>query len=334
MELCEEDEREPSDALYSHSSLAGWEQSLAERVASQKQAVEANKANREALQQAKGLFEASSYEEQCGKVKASRYSWLDRDPGLLTKRPGYSRIQSTARGGPRRNIRSSISSISTVLANSIFRRGQEKDQGEAKGDIPLSTIDEGAIARPDPIAPRAKGDGWGGVRPRSSWFPDLTFGPLVSPVSSPGKQYLRPLQLLQNPQSLDKDLWVDEMEVQEDKATARSEEQDDSIRKLRVRFPSYLPKPSRDRHVSAVSPDEGTTVTYTKTSAEGRPTSTKQSLHIIRRNGGLLLAFLLVIAMTTFVAVIGTQAIRHASTFSPSPANGTYTALSSIPVTN
>lgn len=336
MDLCEEDERESSDALYSHASLAGWERSLADRVASQKQAVEASRANQEALQQANGLFQTCSHQEQRSKAKTLRYPWLDRDPNFITSRPEYSRIQSTARGEPRRNIRSSISSISTVLANHIFRRGQERIQEEGKAVIPLNTIAEDTVARPAPAAPRPTGDGWGGLRPRSSWFPDLTFGPLISPVaSSPSKQHLRPLQLLQPSQPLDRDPWVDEvggLDVeQDDDASLSVEEQDDSIRTLRVRFPSYLPKPSRDRHGSPASSDQGTTVTYTRNSAEGRPTSTRQSLQIIRTNGGLLLAFLLVIGMASVVAFIGTRAIRHASSFNASTGKGTDAVLPSIP---
>lgn len=310
------------------------EQSLAGRLESQKRAEEVMAANKQALQQSQGLFtqragEGKDEDKDTVLNEANeRLSWLRHS--RTRSKPAYSRIQSTTRGGHQQPVlRSTVNRMSTILASYIFGNTRRAGDKAETASIPLGTIGERSLPRPSPLAIRGKGDGWGGLRPRTSWFPDVVIGPLISPRAT-APTLLRPLRLQSSAGVDDESAWVDEEEPEKD-CRPPTDAANEPIQKLRVNFPSYLPKPSRDRRyrlsegTAASDADESVFVRYSRTSAEGRPSTTCWPASLrrsLRLNSGLFLAFLLLVSITAVVVIITTSVIgrplQNSSSAAPS----------------
>lgn len=305
----EEDILEP---VYTQAALSGWESSLMERLEEQKKGEEARKANQEALQQARGLFLFSREVEEdkdADFVRKQPPLWLDKVP--FEKSAGG----DNGHTGNSNTIRSTLETFANMFKR--IRKEEHEHIRLAISGIPDATL-------------HLKGDGWGGVRTRSSWFAEYPLGPLASPTSTSSKPLLRSLQLqpiLSKSNTKEEDVWIDidedELLVNDWKEQHEMDTSRDniSIQKLRVRFPSFLPKPKRSnkRPVSSQSDmnltQEAIMVKYTDTSAEGRPLSrknkTSQFVSFLRNHGGLLLAFFLIIGVAAFVAIIGSKAAQR-----------------------
>jgi hypothetical protein len=249
-----------------------WEKRMVERLESRNTAAELMEANQWALQQSDGLFQSKQSaslqlpEDMTSKGR-SLSPFREEHPDPVQRKTVYSQIQSTTRGGPyRTTMRSTMARVSMFLGN-LVPTWQVK---EPRDDNRMTTIKgDDHLSRPDAAAPKGKGDGWGGLRPRSSWFPDMHFGPLKSPTASvPAySTHLRPLRLQSFYTHIkdEEDSWIDE-EYEDQEATEQKpsmEAQEVPIKKLRVKFPSYLPKPGRDRRTSQDATEDAMVVEYT-----------------------------------------------------------------------
>jgi hypothetical protein len=304
-----------------------WERRMTERIEVQKKAADLIASNRQILRESEGLFKKSANEE-VAEANDEKYthSWLNTDSGRplantdREKNQTYKRLQSTTRGGQQSAFfRSTLGRLSITLTNYIFSKPSNTNQKLDCDIISMQAIgDDGGLTRPDLAVPREKGDGWGGLRPRSSWFPGLGLGPLTSPTRESKSVPLRPLHLKGGSTGSCfnvEDEWIDEEEeqpliIKQEGETPNEEEM--TMKKLRVKFPSYLYKPSRDGRQSSTSLNDGIIVEYTKTSAEGRPASKgkmRQLLSFFRSQFGLWIALLIVVCMAAILAIIAASAI-------------------------
>jgi hypothetical protein len=329
--LCSEDEAESID--YNESDLASheWETKLVERLDNHHmKKIELLEANQLALQESKGLFPLKFFDKDergIGDEQSSQLdlkSLLNADKDRQSQRgakPANGHIQSTTRGGRQNpSVRSTLGQLSTILTGYIYGNLHDTKRSTDEVNTPMSMIHAAAFpSRPGATVSRATGDGWGGLRPHFSWFPDVRLGPLVSP-RQPSSNHLRPFRLQATAKNPEEDEWIDEEEIHLIGRTEVAEEEEPPMTKMRVKFPSYLPKPSRDSRSSSCSSvdsgrdDNTLVVSYTKRSAEGRPASRRDGLsvrHFLRSNFGLFLALLLILSMAVVMAVIATSALDH-----------------------
>jgi len=294
--LSDDEGEDSTDSIETQLAMQDMKQRMQVRLEHHNYVEELVKANQSALRESEDLFT------------------------MTDKKPAYSHIQSTTRGGQQPTpARSTLGRLSTILTNYIFgnlHNAREKLEVEK---TPMDAVGSEDLTQPDQtlLKRKGKGDGWGGLRPRSSWFPESRLGPLMSPTRVLTPSHLRSFQLRTCTEPIVDDIWIDEEEIEEHSVgqVGVMEKPEESIKKLRVKFPSYMPKPSRDgRHLSnsSTGSNDSIVVKYTKTSAEGRPVSKRgifKSLHVLRSYGGLLMALLLLVCMVAILAVVATSVI-------------------------
>ncbi|UZJ57339.1 hypothetical protein CBS101457_006659 [Exobasidium rhododendri] len=318
--------------------------SLSNRLEHHKRRRELFEANQLALQGSEGLFlsraigadgEADHLIEGSRKPVGSCFDVDPVNPAKKDNKPFYHHIQSTTRGGQQaKSPRSTLGRLSKLLTGYMYSNCDEtkRNVDNDHESIPMNAMRVDEISRPGHTAFKAKGDGWGGLRPHLSWWPDAKLGPLMSPTRSTASR-LRSFRLQPHRQARDENAWVDEEEEEEEEdgnppLPEPVEDAPHSIRKFRVKFPSYLPKPSQNRQAKLCSSssidsggdDEIVVVNYTKTSAEGRPASRRsgvKAVYFLRRNCGLMVAFLLVLSMIAILAVIATSTFDHTKLNAP-----------------
>lgn len=294
-------------------------QGLEAKLDNHMRAKEAREANHAALQHAEGLFSS-----RCNKISIYPESRPRMEPSLkVCSGPAYTRIESTTRAGQHRSMRATVSHISAVLAGYVFsnlhklKEPNESDDSESERAA-LTAMTEDNLHRPDPAAPKQRADGWGGMRPRSSWFPNLRVGPLISPPPTASSRHLRALQLQSLPRCNNEDeAWIDQDEEPSKEPNSPRRKQDMPIKTLRVKFPSYLPHPRRDLRETPASllddsADEAVTVVkFTNRSVEGRPSTRYFSLRRLHSSGGLFLAFVILLSMVAALAIIITAVLSQ-----------------------
>ena len=317
-----QDEDRSADSTNTKSGLSTaptTNEGLEARLDNFMRAKEARKANHAALQLAEGLFSSR---------RSKNSIYYDARPRMepslkVCSGPAYTRIESTTRAGQHRSMRATVSHISAVLAGYVFgnlhkpKEPNESDDSESES-VALTATTEDILHRPEPVAPKQRADGWGGMRPRSSWFPNLRAGPLISPPPTASSRHLRALQLQSFPRCNNEDeAWVDQDEEPGKEPNSPRREQDMPIKTLRVKFPSYLPHPRRDlRETPASLSDNGadeaiTVVKFTNRSVEGRPSTRYFSLRRLHSSGGLFLAFVILLSMVAALAIIVTAVLSQ-----------------------
>lgn len=201
-------------------------------------------------------------------------------------------VQSTIRGGQQSAMWIGMHHMSTNLASYIFGSDRKAHITSADSSFRDRVVEEKWVA--SQLPQNTSSDGWGGARPRTSWFPNFHIGPLASPqridasCRRDNSSYL--LKTSQVKPNDDREMWVDDIPYDyecgaDDKNAFHS---CDQIEKLRVHFPSHLPQPSSNK------PDaiDRTTVTHTSNSAEGRPFTSKSI--IIRNRKAVLITVIFV----------------------------------------
>ncbi|PWN36599.1 uncharacterized protein FA14DRAFT_175912 [Meira miltonrushii] len=212
------------------------------------------------------------------------------------KRKPNSYIQSTPRGAPHRSpspcipteenasLWKSMRRMSQTLSAYIFGNHLRARSTETDLFFPVPSEQTPRPGVALALAGHSHGDGWGGMRPRTSWFPDLRLGPLLSPsaIEQHRPMKLRSFHLKAQPSKVnalnDESEWIDEEENEEEnkEEACTSSSADPVLRKLRVRFPSQLPAPHKQRREQEEEQhrnmqSQSTMLTYTSNSVEARP---------------------------------------------------------------
>lgn len=310
----------------------GWTQRITKRLDERESAQKMLEDHRQAINQATPLLRvdraaSDDAPDNLAVGSPSIQHSISKSPvnpeGQSMAAPARDRVQSTVRGGRQETLWMTMRRKSNSLAAYIFGNHQRARSTYTDVFVPLET------ERPAmPGAPRAaagaisRGDGWGGLRPRASWFPDLHLGPLLSPASPPHLdtsarprvQRLRSFHLrAQKPYGHETE-WIDEETDDCQPLTASKPDrtsmhtdthsEDNVLKTLRVRFPSYLPQPRSERQKAQeqarqgwpIPRSGGTVVTYFNDSAEGVPTDAKAKVSVRRRACRIATVLLIFIA--------------------------------------
>lgn len=227
-------------------------------------------------------------------LKPKTFSSCDK----IQRKPN-SYIQSTPRGAPHRSpspcipaeenasLWKSMRRMSQTLSAYIFGNHLRARSTETDLFFPVPTEQSPRPGVALALAGHSHGDGWGGMRPRTSWFPDLRLGPLLSPSPVGSGQNnnvqhrsikLRSFHLKAQPSKMsalnDESEWIDEEESEDENKEEVSS--DPVLRNLRVRFQSQLPAPHKERREQEEEQhkrlqSQSTMLTYTNNSVEARP---------------------------------------------------------------
>lgn len=272
------------------------------------------------------------------------------------------RVQSTARGARKiGDTWSQMQRFSTNLAAYIFGNhlgrhahelevfypsgcsevGSENHRENSGVDTAVSPRASDGLCHSRPSSTASQGDGWGGHRPRASWFPNLSFGPLISPrkraLESVGRPRTRsfhlqpllerskPVPLLAKPRtaSCDDD-WEDSAEDEAANGEVAPHYRDSShvgrstaMSRLRVHFPNHLPQPSKNGAEKQFDNEgeDATLVCYKKQSVEGGLRKKARLCSSARRGSRLtylIVTLLLLVlgAMAAYVAFRTTQRLH------------------------
>lgn len=292
-------------------SMEAFETRLAHRVFLHERAQYAKEENRQRAQDAESLFKTRHHlspDHDTSKL-------FVYDSGLSPYPPQVGgRVQSTVRGGQQR----STLQASFIRLSTLFSGYKIPSRQDPKLEMKTAVHDNAAgLLRPEPALPKKKGDGWGGLLPRQSWFEYGTLGPLASPCVSPTKStHLRPLMLQANtPSKLkEEEVWVDDEPFTAVDHSPIVEVEDRTLQKLRVRFPDYTPKSSRiaaEMSNEAKAHEEALAVTYTSTSAEGRPVNQHSMKEFLELHYGMIVSILIILAIAIAILIIALSAVKR-----------------------